>query len=143
MDLTADQPSQQYLIFVSQSHATPRLAYPFMLEGRKSKFHLIRLTSGRYPVALHNALLEHPGNRNSPVVSWPLITTLGTKLIWLQNSGFSATSFCGTRTLLGILAVAVSALLILFESRNNSHSHRSSRSFDFVVYVREKKNTPL
>jgi hypothetical protein len=40
------------------------------------------------------------------------------KLTWIQNSGFSVTSSCKTLTLLGILTKAVSALLILPESRN-------------------------
>lgn len=38
-----------------------------------------------------------------------------------------------------MLAVAVSALLILFESRNYSRSRRSSGSLDFVVQVHVRK----
>ena len=138
----ADQGSQQYLIifFISQSHATSILPSPFMLEGRKSKFPLIRLTSGPYP--MDDALLEQPRMSSLLVVSWPLITILGTKLTWvLQNSGFSVTSSCRTLTLLGILTKAVSALLILPESRNYSCSRRSNGSLDFVMYVRKKDRT--
>jgi hypothetical protein len=142
-NLAADQPSQQYLNFllISQSHATSILPSPFMLEGRKSRFPVIRLSSGPYPMALDDALLEQPRMTNSLVVSWPLMTILGTKLTWIQNSGFSATSSCRTLTLLGILAIAVSALLILLESRNYSRSRRSSGSLDFVTYVRKKDHT--
>jgi hypothetical protein len=140
----AGQASQQYLIiiiiiYISQSHATSILPSPFMLEGRKSKFPLIRLTSGPYP--MDDVLLEQPRMRNSLVVSWSLITVLGTKLTWVQNSGFSVTSSCRTLTLLGILTKAVSALLILPESRNYSRSRRSSGSLDFVIYVRKKYRT--
>lgn len=41
-----------------------------MSEGRKSRYPLLRLTSGLYLMALHYALLEQPGFRNSLVVSW-------------------------------------------------------------------------
>jgi hypothetical protein len=92
-------------------------------------------------MALNDALLEQPQIRNSLVVSCPLMTILGTKLTWVQNSGFSVTSSCRTLTLLGILAIAVSALLILLESRNYSRSRRSSGSLDFVIYVRKKDQT--
>ena len=124
----ADQMLQQYLIIylflISQSHATSILPSPFMLEGRKSKSPLIHLTSGPYPVALTDALLEQPRIRNSLVVSWPLMMVLGSKLTWVQNSGFSVMSSYGTLTLLGILTKAVSALLILPESRNYLRSRQ-------------------
>ena len=108
-----------------------------MLEGRQLIFPLQRLTSGPYPLALMNALLEQPQIRKSVVVSWSLMMILGTTLTWVQNSGFSVTSSCRTLTLLGTLEMPVSALLILFESRNYSRSRRSSGSLDFVVYARK------
>jgi hypothetical protein len=66
-------------------------------------------------MVLTDALLEQPGLRSSLVVSGPLITILGTKLTWVQNSGFSVTSSCKTLTLLGMLVTAASALLTLLE----------------------------
>ena len=53
-----------------------------MLDGRKSRFPLKRLTSGSYSprLALSDVLLEQPRMRNSLVVSWLLTTIMGTKL---------------------------------------------------------------
>ena len=60
-----------YILYISQSHATSILPSPSILEGRKSRFPPIRLTSGPYPTALIDALLERPGSNSSLVVSWP------------------------------------------------------------------------
>jgi hypothetical protein len=141
----ADQPSQQYFIFyISQSHATLLLPSPFMLERRKSRSPLIRLTSGPYPMALTDALLEQPGLSNSLVVSWRLTTNnLGTKLTCVQNSGFSVTSSCKTPTPLGMLAVSVSVLLTLLATPNDLRSRRSSGSLDFVITIMYVKNITL
>jgi hypothetical protein len=83
-----------------------------------------------------DALLEHPGLRNSLVVNRSLITILGTKLTCVQNSGFSVTSSWGTLTLLGMLAVPVSALPILLESQNGLRSRWSSGGLDINTNVR-------
>jgi hypothetical protein len=90
-------------------------------------------------MVLTDALLEQPRMSNSLVVSWPLITILGTKLTWVQNSGFSVTSSCGTLTLLGMLVMAASALLTLLKV--DLRSRRSSGSLDFVIYVHKKDCT--
>ena len=65
-------------ISLSQSLAILILPSPLLLEGRKSRFLLNHLTLGPYPRALILALLEQPLMWHSRVVSWPLMTFLGT-----------------------------------------------------------------
>ena len=67
-----------HTIFLSQSLAISTFPSLFLLEGRKSRFLLNHLILGPYPKALILALLGQPRMRHSRVVSWPLITFLGT-----------------------------------------------------------------
>jgi hypothetical protein len=116
----ADQPSQQYLIivFFFLNLAVPcDFDTPISIYVGGKEIRISPDTFNLGPISNGSEICLAGAASDEELIGGKLAlkAILRTKLTWVQNSGFSVMSSCGTLTLLGMLVTAASALLTLLE----------------------------